>query len=314
MEFTKRRKAIAAAFGSTSLSNDGINCAVRCPACDDKKKSKMKLVIRLDDGRYQCWVCGIKGNNVAYLVSKYKNSFLDLISSAFDKKIQSKGLEDFKIELPEGSVFVLKPNRDPDLKAAVKYLHSRGLSKKDIYRWRIMYCSKGKFRRRVLVPSFDHEGSLNYFVARSIDDNRGPKYLNSKVSKNEIVFNELDVDWKKPIVLVEGVFDAIKCDENTIPILGSSLSKKSVLYQALIKNSCDVTLSLDPDLKDKCYQLANNLARDGCRVSIAFAPEKTDLGALDRMQTRKIMKQKVGYDPMNALRFKIKNIKSGSII
>ena len=177
-----------------------------------------------------------------------------------------------------------------------------------------MYSAKSRFRRRVIIPSFDCDGNLSYYVARSIDKKRIPKYINSKVPKNEMIFNEIDVNWNEPIVLVEGVFDAIKCSDNVIPILGSSLSKNSKLYQSLIKYSCDVTLSLDPDLKEKCYKIAKNLAKDGCNVSIAFAPEKTDLGALNKAQVEKVVDNKVAYDPMNALRQKIKKIKSGSII
>ena len=314
MDFIKRRKALAVAFGQTSLSNDGINCAVRCPVCSENKKKKLKLIVRLDDGRYQCWVCGTKGKNIAYLVAKYFANSLETVAKAFDKKISGIEEKRVEVELPTDSVFVLKAGKDPDRKAAVNYLYSRGLTKRDIYRWRIMYSSQRQYRRRVIIPSFDVDGKLSYYIARSIDKNRIPKYLNSKIPKNEIIFNEIDVDWRDPITLVEGVFDAMKCADNVIPILGSSLSKSSKLYHALIKNSCDVTLSLDPDLKEKCYHIAKNLAKDGCKVSIAFAPEKTDLGELDKAQASSVMKNKVAYDPMNALRQKIKNIKSGSII
>ena len=85
MEFVKRRKAVEAVFGRTSVSSDGINCAVSCPSCNENKKVKLKLVIRLDDGRYQCWVCGIKGGNIAYLASKYRKN-ADELFSVFGKK------------------------------------------------------------------------------------------------------------------------------------------------------------------------------------------------------------------------------------
>ena len=58
MEKKRRRNALESVFGKSVLSGDGINCAIACPACD-KKKTKKKLVVRLDDGRYQCWVSGI---------------------------------------------------------------------------------------------------------------------------------------------------------------------------------------------------------------------------------------------------------------
>jgi len=313
MEFTKRRKAVETVFGRTSVSSDGINCAVSCPACNEKKKNKLKLIIRLDDGRYQCWVCGVKGNNIAFLASKHKANS-DILFEVFGKKKKKSDTEiPEELKLPESSKFLLTDNRDPDRKATLRYVKSRGLRQWDIYRWRMMHSSKNSHLRRVIIPSFDSEGRLNYYVSRSIDEDRKPKYMNSKVPKNDIIFNEIDVDWGKPIVLVEGVFDAMKCGENAIPILGSSLSKKSKLYASLTRHSCEVTLSLDPDLKQKSYVIANNLARDGCNVSISFAPSDLDLGAMQKPEVSKLLSDRVAYDPMSALRFKIQNIKSGSV-
>ncbi len=313
MEFVKRRKAVEAVFGRTSVSSDGINCAVSCPSCNENKKVKLKLVIRLDDGRYQCWVCGIKGGNIAYLASKYRKN-ADELFSVFGKKIKKDQDESPELlQLPSESSFLLKSTRDPDQKAAVRYIKSRGLNRTDVYRWRMMYSPSRSHRRRVIVPSFDIEGKLNYFISRSIDEDRKPRYVNSRVPKNDIIFNEIDIDWKRPIVLVEGVFDAMKCGENVIPILGSTLSKKSRLYSELTRHASEVTLSLDPDLKQKSYTIANNLARDGCTVSISFAPLNLDLGAMQKQEARKIISNGAAYDPMNALRLKIKNIKSGSV-
>ena len=307
MEFIKRRKAIEAVFGRTSVSNDGINCAVRCPSCDENKKNKFKLIIRLDDGRYQCWVCGIKGSNIAYLASKHKKNADDLFS-VFGKK-KKKDLEPTvePLKLPLECKFLLDEKLDPDQRAAIRYVKSRGLNQKDVYRWRMLY------RRRIIVPSFDSEGALNYYIARTIDADRKPKYTNSKIPKNDIIFNEIDIDWRSPIVLVEGVFDAMKCGENVVPILGSSLSKKSKLYSMLTRHACDVTLSLDPDLKQKSYIIANDLARNGCDVSVSFAPRNLDLGAMPKSEAREVISSSVAYDPMSALRLKIQNIKSGSV-
>ena len=123
MDFIKRRKAINAAFGPSSLSNDGVNCAVRCPSCNENKKNKQKLVIRLDDGRYQCWVCGIKGNNIVYYVAKKKNAFLDLVADAFQKKIILDQDNKPEVTLPKDAAFILANKRDPYLKSATKYLY-----------------------------------------------------------------------------------------------------------------------------------------------------------------------------------------------
>ena len=80
------------------------------------------------------------------------------------------------------------------------------------------------------------------------------KYLNPPASKN-IVFNHLYVDWDSDVVLVEGVFDAIRAGTNAIPILGSSLNEDSVLFQEIIKNDATIYVALDPDAEKKVFKV-----------------------------------------------------------
>ena len=115
--------------------------------------------------------------------------------------------------------------------------------------WKMGYCTEGRYGGRIIVPSFNNSGDLNYFIARSYVGHR-MKYLNPPVSKN-VVFNELYVDWDEPVVIVEGVFDAITVGQNGIPILGSSLREESKLFQALVLNDTPVYLALDEDAEKK---------------------------------------------------------------
>ena len=147
-----------------------------------------------------------------------------------------------------------------------------------------MSCSTGKFRRRVIIPSFNLEGNLNYYVARTIDDAKKMKYRNAEVPKEEVIFNAVDLDWEKEIILVEGVFDAMKCPENTVPVLGSTLSKKSNLLKMVTRHQTPCLVSLDPDMKQKAYKLADLLVSSGCPVRISFAPSGMDLGELSKSE------------------------------
>ena len=183
----------------------------------------------------------------------------------------------------------------------------------DIARWRILTCPTGQFRRRVIVPSFDSEGNLNYYIARAIDD-MGPKYKNADAKKNEIIFNEIDIDWSKPIILVEGIFDAIKAPENAVPVLGSYLSRNSLLYNRIVANQCEVYLSLDPDMKDKAHKIADLLKRAGCEVYISFAPRESDLGDMSKAEVRKLLMKSEPYSKETDLYYRISKIKSGSIV
>ena len=308
----KAKSTLMRAFGSGVVSRDGVNFAVSCPECDSTK-SKKKFSIRLDDFRYHCWVCGVKGKNIwSYL--KKKLNFHDIDESLF--KSRQKAVEedqDIKIFLPEGFVPVFRESRDPDVKAVFNYLKKRGYTLSDMHRWRILTTTSGRFRRRAIVPSFDCTGELNYYVGRSIDPG-GLKYLNAKIPKKEVIFNEVDIDWKKPVVLVEGVFDAMKSVENSIPVLGSSLPKNSKLFRKIMKNQSDVIVSFDPDLKEKAFILANNLYEAGCNVRVCFAPPGQDMGSLTKKQNKELLESAKVYTPYSKLTHKINLIRSGTVI
>ena len=306
----KIKSLVVKAFGNGDLSRDKINFAVKCPSCGGSS-NKRKLVIRLDDSRYHCWVCGIKGKNISSLLRKYRPDLADSLGKLKPKKQEE---EQHQVKLPPGFVHLASySGKDPDLAAVVNYLRSRGLNKADIFRWRMISYKTGQFRRRVVIPSFNDQGEINYYVARAID-NKGPKYRNAKSKKKNIIFNEVDIDWSQPVILVEGIFDAIMSPENAIPILGSYLSKDSALYQKLVSNQSTVYLSLDPDMKDKSYKIAELLEKAGCSVFMSYAPAGKDLGDMKKTEVRDLLKNSEPYSREFSLYHKISKIKSGSIV
>jgi hypothetical protein len=52
---------------------------------------------------------------------------------------------------------------------ALAYLKRRNVSKADILRYNIGYCDGGVYDKMIIIPSYSHEGSLNYFVARNFN-------------------------------------------------------------------------------------------------------------------------------------------------
>jgi DNA primase len=86
----------------------------------------------------------------------------------------------------------------------MNYLPTARITKQDIVWWKMGYCTKGEYEGRIIIPSFDDEGDLSYFVSRSYDKKSFyPKYKNPPASRN-IIFNDLFVDWSSDIILVEG--------------------------------------------------------------------------------------------------------------
>ena len=53
--------------------------------------------------------------------------------------------------------------------------------------------------------------------------------MNPRVKKNNMIFNQLYVDFENDVVITEGVFDAVVAGPNSIPILGSTLKEGSKL-------------------------------------------------------------------------------------
>ena len=305
-------KLIDRAFGKGTYTADGENYQIRCPKCCKPGSTKKKLHISVEDLKYHCWVCGIKGKNILYLIKKLRPDIDVGKIKSTQKTAQGEEEAELKIFLPDKLVPVFRNTKDPDINAVRNYLIRRGFSKRDMYRWRVLSSSSGPMRRYAVFPSFDSVGNLNYYLGRSIDD-QNIRYKNAKRKKSKIIFNEIDVDWNKTVHLVEGVFDAVKCPENTIPMLGSELPKTGKLYEKLVRNQCDVVVSLDPDSKLKAFKIADSLSAAGCSIRVCFANEEKDLGDMSKNEVLEILKRSSYHNKYNTLRHKIGVMRSGSI-
>jgi len=255
---TDKIKFYESIFGRGRISNNGVNFDVRCPICAPLDTSKKKLAIRTSDDANHCWVCGWKARSLAPLLRKYgtqehlnayreltgHNGKSDLITAEIDK-VQ-------KIELPKDfRLLTLASNMDPDVKAAWRYVYSRGLTDRDAWYFKFGVSDEVRWKRRVIMPSFDFNGELNYFVARAIDKDKKPKYDNPDVDKNPVVFNEINIDWTKRLTLVEGPFDLVKCPENTTALLGSDLDERHEIFNKILLHDTPVALALDGDMWHK---------------------------------------------------------------
>ncbi|MAG86128.1 MAG: hypothetical protein CMB97_01800 [Flavobacteriaceae bacterium] len=189
------------------------------------------------------------------------------------------------VDLPENFQSLTHQKLDSRGKKMAKYLKSRGIDKKDILQWKVGYCSAGRYRDRVIFPSFNEDGDANYFVARSITEGDF-KYLNPAASRN-IIFNELYLDFDKEITIVEGIFDAMKA-QNSVPILGSTLSENSVLFKKIIRYDTPVLLALDKDAKWKALKIKRLLLKYGIEVRELDLEEYEDVGEMSKDEFKRL--------------------------
>lgn len=229
-----------------------------CPNCDEDR-NKGNLEVSLEKHVFHCWACGVSGP-LGKLFDDYGNKKLKktyLLIRPEEVKVQEK--KKSRLRLPEGFVKIDEASPVyPPHKEAFNYLKSRGITDEMCERHNIGLTTKGDFQGRIIIPSYDKEGELNYFIARSWNPRAKMKYKNPVAEKDLIIFNEHLIDWNKEIYLVEGMFDSIFV-ENSIPMLGKFMS--DLLFNTLYeKAGSTITICLDGDAWEnslKLYQMLN---------------------------------------------------------
>jgi DNA primase len=189
-----------------------------------------------------------------------------------------------KVEIPLGFRLLAESidSRDPDVRDCLEYVRNRGLSLREMWYFRLGYVKRGRLSRRVIMPSFDSDGVINYWTARSIDEKAVGKYVNPPIPRGEFIFNELNLDWRREITLVEGPFDLTKCDSNATAILGSNMSRKSALFQAIARSRTPTILALDSDMPEKQHKWAKALSEFDVPVKIMDLGDRKDVGEMTK--------------------------------
>lgn len=260
-----------------SLQNDEI--AFHCLFCHHTKK---KLQVNLRTQMWQCWVCGVKGRSLYHLFKKLNASKMhfeklqEVIGQGIP--VSSKKTYD-NLCLPQEfkSFFNVEPH-NPEFWNALRYLKKRGISREDILRYNIGYCETGSYSKMVIIPSYDKDGILNFFTGRSYYNNAPFKHKNPKVSKDIIGF-ELYIDWKQPITVVEGVFDALAVRRNAIPLFGKIVLEK--LKKTIVENNVkSINIALDKDARAKALQSCEYFINNGVAVTLIDLQDEdpSDLG------------------------------------
>jgi DNA primase len=130
----------------------------------------------------------------------------------------------------------------------------------------------------IIIPSYDAEGNLNYFTSRNFNKNSKIKYKNPDVSR-DIIGLELFINWNTPIVLCEGIFDAIAIKRNAIPLLGKTIQNN--LMKKIINSTVqNLYIALDKDAMKQALNFCENLMNEGKEVYLVDIDDKdpSDMG------------------------------------
>lgn len=287
-----------------------------CPECTEENggvpDNKYNLEINLALGKVHCWKCEFKGN-ISILVKRWggkllleeyykavkelkESKYLDI--NLFNDDGTSNGYVNDYLQLP--STFTKIDLKSCRNKKLVAYLNKRKIDQSLIDYYNIGYTTwdeeKPSMRSRIIIPSYDSAGELNYWVGRDFlppkkmeeitvtDDGSGNtttkiatpnftrmKYMNCKVDKKNIILHEDKIQWDATIYLCEGALDCIYYP-NSIALMGKALSKEYEIYQKLYeKANGNIVICLDADTDiNETKRIYNLLNRGRLRGKIRY--------------------------------------------
>lgn len=270
-----------------------------CPKCQEaagltEPDGKFNLEINTENGMFRCWKCSDPNfsGSLGKLIKMYgfEGDYLmykSLGGSDFNYNYEIDEEDDTPITMKLPSEFILFSEMDitnkEHLEAYNYMVVERKINKEILFKYRIGFCIDGDYIKRIIVPSYNEFGDINYFVARTYDPKvlNKYKYKNPEVNKNKIIFNEGFVNWDSLVFIVEGAFDMLSLP-NSLPMLGKTIYNK--LFLKLKEMKPNVVILLDPDAYKNAIELFYKLKSIyvDCeeKVYIVVLPTEEDLDEL----------------------------------
>jgi DNA primase len=246
------------------------NYAFKCPFCSHhKNKMEINCVTNAKkENPWHCWVCEAKGKTIRSLLknakvpaTKLAELNMIIVPSGTEYKHDTTALSLPKEFISLTDTTKLNRLTQIDSKHALKFLRTRGITPEDIIKYNIGFCNEGSYKDRVIIPSYDEYGIINYFIARAYKDGM-QKYKNPPTDAKLAIGLELYINWDAPIILIEGMFDALTVKRNVIPLFGKIIHEK--LMKKLVSSSVNrIYIALDPDAIKNALKYAQELMTYG---------------------------------------------------
>lgn len=280
-------------FKEVKSNSSNTQLKVNCPKCartfnDYTSDGKFNLEISLDKKIYHCWKCGIKGrlknlfkyygNNEIY--NFYLDNFeFELYSDTTNENDYS--FELFEIHLPVEFISFADYNEyDEKFVEPYNYLtQTRKLDLQTLVKYNIGFCLKGKYRKRIIIPSYDINNNINYFISRTYIEDK-VTYLNPDLNR-DLIINEHLIDWNCTIYIVEGIFDYLSIPINTLVLNGKGIN--NIILSKLKKYKPSVTLLIDGDAIKDTINIIDILENNGINnINYVYLDKKYDIDKIRR--------------------------------
>jgi hypothetical protein len=191
------------------------------------------------------------------------------------------------------------------------YLIERGVSDEDMQFYRMLE-GNGRYYDRVVIPTFDFNRKVPFFVARSIKQlyfnipEKGrieaPKYLNPKGQGRRFsLFNITHAIAHDQILLTEGVFSSIAAGRNAIATFGKLVSQTQASMLQGYGKGKELVVCFDGDAHAPAVNLAARLSSVGLSVSFVLLPEDHDPATLSKKELDYLLVNRYPYTDTNVL-------------
>ena len=254
------------------------NYAYHCPFCHHHKPKMEVNLTENKEGKnpWHCWACDVKGTTIYSLFKQLKveaSKFTELKSLVKTSKSIKHTQVVNSVSLPKEFISLIDANlSEIKTRHAMAYLKSRNINQHDILKYNIGYCETGLYANMIIIPTYDKDGRLNYFTARSFEKEPYIKYRNPSASR-DIIPNEHLINWKVPIVICEGLFDAIAIKRNAIPLLGKNI-QSSLMKKIVTSFVNKIYIALDKDAMKQALRFCENLMAEGKEVYLVDMQDK----------------------------------------
>lgn len=246
------------------------------PKCDD---TSSHLWINIERGVFHCWKCDWSGK-----INSSEKVLRFLKNRGVKDKDEKRKEEKENKNLYDNEYMDLKIL--PKTHMAIKYLKKRDLTIDLCKQVGGSYCHRGFLSGRIVFPVRIGE-TIVCLQGRTVYG-RNPKYLTLGKKKLALFGTKLLSEYEDFVILLEGIFDALKIPDCGVAILGKMISPEQVRILSTLLMVRKIFVMFDADAKPYTEAAVNRL-RSFFQVTPVYLG-KGDPGDLTKEQIMELCK------------------------
>lgn len=264
----------------------------------------LHLGFTMDGKRAYCWRCG--GKNIVFVISRLLNiDFYQTVEIMKYYKGTFTKTKKYRTDESENKKEFQFPNDLSALKTTHKnYLKKRGFDPNFIEKeWDlksagpISLLDQRDYRFRIIIPIYWESGIVS-FQGRDVTNQSDTKYKacpkdREIIHHKHIVYAHPEIEWHRPIIIVEGVMDVWKLGRQAVATFGIDFLPKQVrLLIKKKKGGEDNRITVVYDNQKQAIKRANDLVSElrfrGMMADNYILTEYDDPGEMPQIEADKL--------------------------